>query len=393
MEYSAVPFDADARASMLTVDELRAQLAASEPLDSVTFWTGQPEIQVVYGKGWHETEPAASCPVWLETTDHGWFQLTKQAALQLGSTCRVNQRFQEFTPFDILNRHVSWALHEGLGERELKLLVVGTGGEGPDGEDCPLALAQTRATVVPFSNLELLNVVLHVIRRKLGGAVADSVLIDYKRWHDLEHTSFRVVIPLVQHVIDGTGEDDDAWCYGIEVSNSLIGLKQTIINGWLFRLGTTAGITDVEHSAGGFSRRGSTPEAVYAWTAEAVGDILAGLETAFKGLQVLTERDVTFEYNSVLTQLFKESPVAKELKLRILATLEDTQGRLTMYSLAHAASAVANLEGTSWREARSLFDLAGHIVHQGGGMCDGTLPNGCRRLLDRDWEPPTAVDS
>jgi hypothetical protein len=37
-----------------------------------------------------------------------------------------------------------------------------------------------------------------------------------------------------------------------------------------------------------------------------------------------------------------------------------------------------------------VLDLAGFIAHQGGGMCDGSLANGCRRLLPEDWEAPEA---
>jgi hypothetical protein len=182
--------------------------------------------------------------------------------------------------------------------------------------------------------------------------------------------------------------DGDPWCYGIEVTNPPTGIKQTVVAGYMFRFASTAGITDVEHAAGGFSRRGAEPDQVYGWAGEVTQDIWKGAEAAFHGLEALLARDVDAEYERVLAQLFRESPVSKALKLQILASLETAEHALTMFDLAHAASVTANLDGAGWRDVRSLHDLAGHIVHQGGGMCDGTLKRGCRRLLPRDWEVP-----
>lgn len=384
VEYSAVPFD-PAEAGLLTVEEVRARLVAADALGEATFWTRADGLTVRYGKGWSETGLTDPAPVWLTLPDGQVYQLTRQAGQQLGSTAKANKRYQEFIPPENLTSDVNFALREGLPETELKLLLAGEG-KGPDGAVVPLAVAQCRASVVPFSDAALLDVVLLTIRAKLGNAAADGAAVDYKFFCDREHASFRVVVPLVQQVITGAGTEDYAWCYGIEVANSATGAKQTVVSGYLFSLSSTAGITDVEHEAGGFKRRGSTPEAAYAWTAEAVEGILGGLEDGFNGLQVLTASEVTGDYQKVLEQLFRESPVAKELKLRILADLEDRDGDLTMYDLADAVAGAANLDGTTWREVRSLHDLAGHIVHQGGGMCRGQLERGCRRLLPADWE-------
>jgi hypothetical protein len=381
VDRSTEPFDAG-EAGMLTLDQARERLASTEPLDDGTrFWTKDPGTQVIYGKGWAEAAMTEPAQAWLYLAGQE-YQLTRQAARELGSTARIPQKLQEFVPNEKLSDLVTWALQEGLPESELKVLLSGSG-LSEAGSAVPLAVAQTRAPLVPFSNLRLLDTVLLAVRAKLGHEAADSAVVDYKFFHDLEHTSLRVVLPVVQQV---AGED--AWCYGIEVLNSLIGLKQTVVSGYLFRLSTTAGITDVEHTAGGFSRRGSSPEAVFGWAAESVTEILDGLESAFNGLRVLSARPLDGDYSPVLKQLFKERPVAKDLKLRVLADLEENPDELTMFSLAHAASAAANLDGSTWREVLSLHALAGHIVHQGGGMCDGSLPRGCRRLLDKDWAPP-----
>lgn len=394
MEYTTVPFTAADQ--LLTPDEARERLAATEPLDHVTFWTGEPGIEIIYGKGWAEGELTDPAPVWLTTPNGVVYQLTRQAARQVNSTARIPQKTQEWWPTVLLSGCVGWALTEGLHKKngdgfELKLLLGGKGRNADDTEDVPLAVAQTRATVEPFYNVRLLDVILLAIRAKLGNEAADSALIDYKMFHDLEHTSFRVVIPLAQQVIAGTGTEDDAWCYGIEVSNSLIGLKQTVVSGYLFRFSTMAGLTDVEHGAGGFNRRGSTPEACYAWAAEAAEDILDGMESAFAGLRALPGHVVDGEYGSVMEQYFILSRVSKEIQLRIVTDLEESPAEeLTMYDLAAVSAEAANLDGSTWRDVRTVHDLAGFIVHQGGGMCDGSLARGCRRLLPEDWETPEA---
>jgi hypothetical protein len=203
VDYSTVPFDGTAM-GMLTVAEARARLAVTEPLAFTTFWTASPDIGAVYGKGWAEggmTEPA---PAWLIVPDQGTFQMTGMAARELASAARVPRKLQEFMPADLLQQHVTWALQEGLAESELKLLTAGLGRSPGDTADVPLAVAQTRATVEPFSNVQLLDTVLLAIRAGLGSEAADSAQVDYKFWHDLEHTSFRVVSRTSSSRLTGT---------------------------------------------------------------------------------------------------------------------------------------------------------------------------------------------
>lgn len=386
MQYSAVPFD-PAAAGMLTVAEARARLALNATGAEFTFWTCDAEVEALYEKGWADGELTRAAQAWLRVGGR-LFQLTRQAAQQLGSTCKVNKRFQEFIPPAKLSDLVTWALREGLHKRngdglELKLLLAGEGEPGPFlaspvNADCkvPLAVAQTRATVQPFSNVTLLDTVTLAIRAKFGHALADGACVDFKLFDDLEHTSFRVIVPGVQQEVDG-----EAWCYGIEVSNSAIGAKQLVVAGYVFSLEALAGVTDLEHQAGGFKRRGSTPEAAYAWAGEASRLVLDGAATAFEGLRVLAASDVDAEYGAVLGQYWHESPISADLKLAVTAALEGDPDPVSVLTLVRTVSVEANPSTRSWRDVRALHDLAGHMLHQGGGMCRGQLENGCRRLL------------
>jgi hypothetical protein len=389
--YSAVPFDA-AAAGMLTVEEARERLSATEPLDSLRFFLGDPGIDITYGKGWYEGKLANDpVPAWLTLPDGTRVQLTFQAAQQIGSTAKANKQFQKFVPTATMEDIVRFAFREGLGDKtELKLLISDKPGEDESGGEVPLAVAQTRATVTPFSNVTLLETVLQAVRDKLGSEAADSAVVDYKMWSDLEHASFRVVLPAVQSLMTGTGTDDDAWCYGLSVSNSPIGLKQTMVDGYLFRFTCTNGAMDIRHSAGGFQRRGSTPDAAYRWAGETAVIILGDLETAFAQVQELTRHQVDDDPSLVLAQLFRENSVPKDQQLRIAEALEQAATQQTMYDLMQTVTQAANLPGLGWRPAVALMSLGGHLAEHGGGMCDGSLPEGCRRLLPEDWAEQSA---
>jgi hypothetical protein len=391
VHYSAVPFDA-AKEGMLTVEEAVGRLSATEPLDDLRFFLGDPGIDISYGKSWYEdkteTDPVAA---WLTLPDSRRVQLTFQAAQQIGSTAKANKQFQKFLPPAIMEEIVRYAFREGLGDKtELKLLISDQPGHDEDGGEVPLAVAQTRATVTPFSNVRLLEVMLQAVRDKLGSEAADSAVVDYKMWADLEHASFQLVLPAVQTVIEGTGDDDDAWCYGLSVANSPIGLKQTMVDGHMFRFICTNGAMDVRHSAGGFQRRGSTPDAAYKWAGETAVIILDDLEAAFAQVQELTRHQLDDDPSLVLAQLFREHSVPKDQQLRIAAEAEARTGPQTMYDLMQDVTRAANVRGLGWRPARALMSLGGHLAEHGGGMCDGTLPRGCRRLLPEDWEDPSA---
>jgi hypothetical protein len=384
MTWTSVPFDAD-DAGMIPVDDARARLALGDQLGSFTFECGEDGLAVVHGADWFTVPDLEPAPAWLYVPSGGWFQLTHMAAKQVGSTARVPKKLQEFLPAPLLSQAANFALRDGLGERPLKLLLSGSGAD-QNGERVPLAVAQCRDTIVPFSDVTLLDTVLRCARARFGDEAADTACVDYKLWTDLEHTSFRVLFPAVQSIILGSDEDEDAWCYGIEVHNSLTALKQTIVSGCMMRLSTTAVCLDVEHTSGGFKRRGSTPEGAYAWCAEACRDIFGGVESAFSGLQALVKRQVDGDYGRLLRELFKDNKVPRDEQLRIAVAIEDLPGDLTMYAIMNAGIEAANLtDEVGWRTAQTLMMFGGDIVHRGGGMCDGSLKHGCRRPVPEDW--------
>lgn len=380
MHATSVSID-DMRDQLHSLDWARQQLAQTEPLASVPFTTGGAislhiEEADNGGKAWHDRDLGAPAPAWLELSGGERYALTRQAVRELASTCRIPQKLQEEIPAWLLETNCNWHLHDGLGERELQLLTSGTAAyPGPaDGlGTLPLARAQCRATIEPFSNLGLMDTILEGFEKKYGPG---EVLVDYKFHHDLEKTAMRLIVPGQQRVISGTSVADDTWSAGIQLKNSLIGLKQTEIDGYLFRWWCTNGCTDTLASTGAFSRRGSTETDALLWAAETVEEVLGGLEHTLDDVQELAAIPVAGDATAVLGDLFARHGLAGREQRRIIETMADDE-EMTMYSLMQATTQAANEPGLNPSAVQALMDMGGHIVRSAAtGRCDS-----CRRIL------------
>jgi hypothetical protein len=378
-------------ADLLTLEEVRTRFAQTEPLAAVSFGT-DPGYTVaerpvaIFGEKWmhgaDEIEPTAPVPVWLEVPELGGrrFQLTFQAARHLGSTCRIPQDLQISIPADYHQGLVNWFLAEGLGIRRVKLLLAGTG-EDEHGAPVPLAVAQTRDTVIPFSNTALLDEVLKVIAAKFGPQAAARAMVHFTMHHDLERTDFRVIVPEASRGV--AGED---WAPGIEVTNSCIGLKQTTVTGLGCREAAAAVVLDTAHTAGGFKRLKTTPEQAYEWAGESAEDVVEALNVTWANVAQLAKMDVGDHAGTFVGSLCNEFRIPKNLVERVTAVLEEYPGALTMYGLATTMARLANMEGLSWRDVSQLMSMAGHIVHSVGARCSKDRP--CYRALPQGFEAP-----
>jgi len=383
--YPAVPLTA---MNMLTLPQARERLGKTEPMGGVTFAAGDTGIRVRYDKGWGDGELTDPAAAWITVPELDQaYQMTFQAARQLGSTCRVPEDLQTSWSTEVQQHALTWFLHEGLGDRKLQLFVSGAG-EGPDGDEVPLVVAQTRGSVQPFSNLVLLDTVLDRIAAKFSVAAAGAAMVDYKFEHDLAHTGVRVVVPHAQQVITGTGEADDAWCLGIEFTNSCIGLKPTTVCGYVFRYICTNGARDLANRPRPFSRRGTSPPDAYAWMAEQVDEVFESLDGIFGHIQGLTDVAVVPDVATVLRDLFKQFGIPKARALAVIETMADTGGDITMYDLWNAVTVAANMAGLKRRSVDQLLAAGGHIIHAVGARCTGQLRHGCRRMLPAGWTEP-----
>lgn len=364
----AVNFN-EMRTKLLSLDEVRERFAETEPLADVTFESQQAKIRLEDGWANPEDETALT-NAYLRIEGGKEYRLTKQAALEVGAYCRLPRKVQEDAPREAVQAFVNQMLAARVVRSpEMKLLVKPGTTQGT---------AITRPTISPFSNLELLDIMTERLTKKYGDGA--EILADYKFGHSLERTNLRLIVPGSDRVITGTRiEGDDTWCLGLDFQNSLAGIEQTAISGYLFRWWCTNGCTDELASVAPLSRREiSDPEDAYDWARSTVDSILGGLEGSLDRVQQLTQTPVApDQVAATIRDLFTEHSVPARERERVIGELAEVGEDMTMYDVQQAITVVANSDRTSADAVRQLLALGGHLIHSGGGdRCDS-----CHRLV------------
>jgi hypothetical protein len=382
----------DMKDRLWTLDKAREELSRTENLHGTRFSAGSTDTNVVYGmdknednsdRRWHAREQHDPAPVWLNTREGSKYQLTSQAAHQLGSECHFPLQLQESLPEDLLAQNVNWWLGEGLEDKELKALTTGSReGVAEDGKTkVPLAVAICRSPVIPYSNLRIFDALVAGAQKRYGSDT--EMYVDYKFWNDLEHTTCRLIIPAFSRDIEGTRVQDDTWSMGIQFDNSAIGKKQTFLKGYMFRWVCTNGQIDLANSTEGFKRRGATEDDVVAWVGDSVDEIFEGIEEhSFPSVQSLAHQDVGDLVVPTLRDLFERSKLPAREQKRVLENMAQTDGQLTMYDLVNSVTRVANQDSLNWRQQEQLMTMGGTIVHA-GERCTADHP--CHRYLPPGW--------
>jgi len=369
---------------LLTLDAARDKLRDTEPLNQHTFQLGDG-VEFQLGSGWALGADGAPADAYLVTPGGVRYQLTKQAMMEAAAFPGIPRKYGQRLRPSNLQDDVNWHYQHGMGEGEFKILA-----QDREGQD-PLALAMCRGTIQPFSNLELLDSVIAGAQEHLGKA-ADEVLVDAKFNHDLERTNLRLVFPGASRVITGTRVPDDAWSTGIQFQNSQIGIKQTRVDGYLFRYWCTNGCTDTLATAGALKRRSvSDPDQAYEWARRSVEEVLGGLEHTLDAVQALTEASLgQGEVVRVLSDLYARHHVPVAQQNIITGAVADLTGNITMYDIMQEITRTANRQDLSPRVIAGLMSLGGHVTH-GSARCNSDAP--CGRLLPDDWEAPATAQA
>lgn len=351
---------------LTSVDSIRERLGATEPLSSQSFSVGS-DVWFTIDPNWNISideladEDLVSASVAVEGSE---FQLTKAALLEASSVCGLTKGYASRTPAQFIAPQLNYWFRGGLPNNDYKLMSAnGT------------ALALTRQTVQPFSNLRLLDQAVDGIKAKYGDD--GEILVDKKFAHSLRTTHLRLVVPEQSRVIERTGTEDDTWSLGVQVKNSLIGAEQTSIDGYLFRWWCSNGAIETNASSGVFSRRGGQGQGdeVYAWARSSVDEILGGLEHSFDTVQELVDIPVEGEAVDVLRDVFEQYKIPGPQRDAIIAEMVEARD-LTMYSVMNAITSVANDTELSPAHAERLMRVGGDLVHSAHDRC-----NSCRRLL------------
>lgn len=357
---------------LYTLDQVRDVLARTEPLSTRPFSVGD-QVRFVVDPSWHHgidatagTEPVNAYLVLgggLATHEH---QLTKDALLEATSIIGLRRDYAARCPGVLLEDQLNYWFREGLtirraANRDFQLLVA-----------AGLGAAITRQSIVPFSNLRLVDQAIIGIENRYGKG---EILADYKLTHSLRKTYVRLIVPAAQRTMINTGTPDDTWSVGIQLRNSLIGEERTELSGYLFRWICTNGQVDTQATSGAWRRQGSGREAeVYEWARNAVDDVLGGLEPALDAVQATTAIPVEGNASDVLRNVFKHygTPLAERAK--IINNMVDAGGDLTMYTVMAAITQVANQAGMEPGQVDNLLRMGGDLPH--AVHCQS-----CRQLL------------
>lgn len=344
----------DMRDKLLTLDSVRESLASTEP---ITTFQVQPGSVKFYLNDWNDNPETAET---MEDTDvtaavvrvnNVEYPLTKEALLSATSAVGLSKAYVTRTPSDLVEPNLNYWMARGF--KDLSLFAS----QGR-------AVALAPATRTPFSNLEILDNILQGVSD--FGVDPEDVLVDYKYNHSLSRTNVRLVIPTRTRTLERTGVDNDEWSFGLQFQNSLVGSKQTRLEGYMFRWVCTNGMVSEHANSGVWSRRsnGQTDADVYQWAKESVDGILGGLESALDRVQGLVdirvdEPGVAVDVLDDIYKLYKIRPGEQD---SITGNMVEATN-LTMYEIVNAVTAAANHPDLEPEHVDRLLRAGGDIAH------------------------------
>lgn len=341
---------------LLSIEQVRTKLSSTEPLSTVHISTDS-KILFKLDPGWETTLDTTdgTAPVdaimRINGVDH---RLTKDAALQAAGQFGLSSSYVKKTPGVLIEGLLNYHYSGGFGDSEYNVLSVGEN-----------IAAFTRPTLIPFSNITLLDSAMEGIQNRYGSDT--QVFADYKFNHSLLQTDIRLIVPeetrtiTKSHMNDVPGGSEDIWSAGLHLSNSLIGKRQTTLEAYLFRWWCTNGCTTTFADVGTWSRRvDGQQEDVYAWARDSVDDVLGGLEGRFDQIQALTTLNVAGNTADIVREIFSTYDVPVSQRQRITDTLLGSE-TLTMYSIMNAITEVANDPELDPRRADKLMRIGGDI--------------------------------
>jgi hypothetical protein len=352
------------RSTLLTVDEVYEILSKSEPITEYPLDVGNSVFYLedawnhgLDAKGGNEAVGASVVIGGHEVP------MTKDALLQATSLCGLSTAYVKRTPAKLIEPHLNyWYGSQGLGNRPAKILVTND-----------KASAVTRQSINPFSNVRLLDSVLEGIKESFGD---EQVLVDSKFHHSVAGTHMRLVLPQKSFVIHDSGVDDDEWCIGLNLHNSLVGKTKTSLDGYLFRWWCLNGAIDTKASSGTWTRGVGAAEQddIYAWARDIVGGIMSPLDDSAHLLQAMTSQSIEGDVNQILSDLFDDYKLPARDRKTIIANMVE-EDSLTMYSLMQAVTEIANDMSLSPEAQAKLMHVGGDLTHSSTHRCEA-----CHRL-------------
>jgi hypothetical protein len=362
----------DVKSKLLTLDDVRERLARTEPLTTHEFGSNDGvafRLEPDFNHGLDALPGNLAIPGYV-SIGQTELQLTRDALYEIAAEAKMSKGFLKTYSAELVSEVLNSYVVSGMDGKSYKIL-------GIQGDK---AAAIPRASVMPYSNLRLLDTALESIQAQYGEG---QVFADYKFVHDLQRTHLRLIIPEHVRTIQNTGTDNDTWSVGIQIKNSLTGLEQTEINGYLFRYWCTNGAIDTRSNSNAvWSRRGRIgrdEDAVFEWAKDAVDEVLGGFESSFDAVQAMTEINIEGSAREALNDVFSTYRIPGPHRDRIISSMinEDT---LTMYSLMQAVTEAANADNLNAVDVDRLMRAGGDLpAFVEEGRCNPEHP--CGRFL------------
>jgi hypothetical protein len=338
---------------LLSLDDVYARLGATEPMSAIRVST-EEKVLFKFDPDWALTIEETAADELVNATieiDGLELQLTKEAALQAGAAFGLPGAYVKRAPAKFTEMQLNYWYGAGIGDRAFNLMAMADQGA---------AYAFSKPTVQPFSNVQLLESVEKAVRRFYEG----PIWADYKFDHSLTETNLRLVFSDLLWVIN-----TDVWAGGVAIRNSLIGKKQTSIEGYQMRWGNTTGAIVPLSPAGAWSRKsqGQHEDLVLEWAGEVVEDILntespeANLQWAFDRLAILTKLGITHNLGEILGEVFDLHKVPVTQRAEVIEELQYIEGDVTMYHVQQAISRTANAPGVAPARVDTLLRISGAV--------------------------------
>jgi hypothetical protein len=346
------------RPKLLTVEQLYESFSKTEPLSQITFTTDSvSKVKFKLGPAWaiglDNLDGTDVVPDVEMKVGTGSYQLTKDCMLQATSMIGLPKNFVTKSPANLLEPLLNWHYHAGMTNKsERKLLAAGSTG-----------LAVTTGSIVPFSNLKILDEATAAIKEHFGQET--EILADFKFAHDLRKSHVRLIIPdtVVQL------RADDQWCGGVQWKNFLSGEKPTSFNAYMFRWICLNGQTSVHACSGNYNRRtGGQGDEFYEWARQVVDECLGGLENEFNAISAMSSEPLEGEVADVLSNIFSTYKVPPAVRTRIIENMVESDD-LTAYGVLAAVTEAANASDLSAEQRDRLLQIGGALPHALTNRC------------------------
>lgn len=351
---------------LLTVDQLRDRLAATERLKPQYFSAGDPirfAADASFNHGVNAKDPQD--PVGVHVTlglnnQARTYQLNRKTMEEMCLTVGLKREYVGTWPAELIIPPLNHWYREGMqtkrGRQDYQLMTEGDQG-----------VAFGKQGLMPFSNLKLVDTIVDQLSQRYGPST--QVLVDYKLHHTLRQTTMRLVLPTAfQEILP-----NDLWSVGVQVKNSLTGASQTSVEGYMFRWLCTNGQIDAQASSGAYTRRkDSTEDEAYAWARQAVDEALSGLDNIEVDLRRLADLGVSGSLSDTLRDIFEHYRIAIAHRPKIIRYLEEYDGEITMYVIMNAITQAANDPSLEPGTVESLLRVGGdfpYSIEQRCGAC------------------------